>query len=65
MKKILKILYIVFFLCLILTNKSEASVKLTGIENFPASYEEILKNIEDTVTVEKVIKPVFNFKAAE
>ena len=27
--------------------------------------EEILKYIEDTVTVEKVIKPVFNFKAAE
>ena len=27
--------------------------------------EEILKHIKDTVTVEKVIKPIFNFKAAE
>ena len=27
--------------------------------------EEIQKHIKDTVTVEKVIEPVFNFKAAE
>ena len=27
--------------------------------------EEILRNIEETVTVVNVIKPVYNFKAAE
>ena len=27
--------------------------------------DEILKHIKDTVTVQKIIKPVFNFKAAE
>lgn len=27
--------------------------------------DEILANIQDTVTVEHIIKPIFNFKAAE
>lgn len=27
--------------------------------------DEIIQNIQDTVTIETIIKPVFNFKAAE
>jgi len=27
--------------------------------------EDILKHIKDTVTVDKIIKPIYNFKAAE
>lgn len=46
MKKILKILYIVFFLCFILCAKSEASAKLTGIENFPESYRPYLYELK-------------------
>ena len=46
MKKVLKILYIVFFLCLIWCAKSEASVKLTGIENFPESYRPYLYELK-------------------
>ena len=46
MKKILKILYIVFFLCLILSTKSKASTKLTGIENFPSSYQPYLYELK-------------------
>lgn len=46
MKKVLKILYMVFFLCLILSSKSEASVKLTGIENFPESYQPYLYELK-------------------
>ena len=46
MKRVLKILYIVFFLFLIITTKSEASVKLTGIENFPESYRPYLYELK-------------------
>lgn len=46
MKRVLKILYIVFFLCLIMVTKSEASAKLTGIENFPASYRPYLYELK-------------------
>lgn len=46
MKKILKILYIVFFLCLIMGQKSEASTKITGIENFPESYQPYLYELK-------------------
>ena len=46
MKKVLKILYIVFFLCLLATTKSAASAKLTGIENFPSSYRPYLYELK-------------------
>lgn len=46
MKRALKILYVVFFLCLIIGTKSEASVKLTGIENFPKSYQPYLYELK-------------------
>jgi len=46
MKRVLKILYIVFFLCLMIVPKSEASAKLTGIENFPASYRPYLYELK-------------------
>lgn len=44
------------------------SVGLDTIDESPMAYkpmEEILKNIEPTIEVEKIIKPVYNFKAGE
>ena len=38
------------------------------LDEAPMAYkpkDEILANIQDTVSVENIIKPVFNFKAAE
>lgn len=44
------------------------SVSEATIDEAPMAYkpmEEIVRNIEPTVTIEKIIKPVYNFKAAE
>lgn len=44
------------------------SVSENTLDECPMAYkpmEEIVKNIEPTVEVEKIIKPVYNFKAAE
>ena len=44
------------------------SVGLDTIDESPMAYkpmEEILKNIEPTVEIEKIIKPVYNFKAGK
>jgi RNA-splicing ligase RtcB len=44
------------------------SVNLSTLDEAPMAYkpmQEILDNIQDTVTVNKIIKPIFNFKAAE
>ena len=44
------------------------SVCEATIDEAPMAYkpiDEIIKNIEPTVTIEKIIKPVYNFKAAE
>lgn len=44
------------------------SVGMDTIDESPMAYkpmEEILKNIEPTVEIEKIIKPVYNFKAGE
>ena len=44
------------------------SISAETIDESPMAYkpmEEILQNIGDTVSVEKIIKPVYNFKASE
>ena len=44
------------------------SVSEATIDEAPMAYKpmkEIVRNIEPTVTIEKIIKPVYNFKAAE
>lgn len=44
------------------------SVSKDTIDESPFVYkpmEEILKNISDTVTVDKILKPIYNFKASE
>ena len=44
------------------------SVNLSTIDESPMAYkpiDEIMENIKDTVNIEKVIKPIYNFKAAE
>ncbi len=44
------------------------SVSLNTLDEAPFAYkpmEEIMTNIKDTVEIEKVIKPVYNFKASE
>lgn len=44
------------------------SVSLDTIDEAPMAYkpiEEIVKNIEPTVKIEKIIKPLYNFKASE
>ena len=44
------------------------SVSTETIDESPMAYkpmDEILRNIGDTVSVEKIIKPVYNFKASE
>ena len=44
------------------------SVSEATIDEAPMAYkpiDEILKNIEPTVTIEKIIRPVYNFKAVE
>lgn len=44
------------------------SVTADTIDECPMVYkpmEEIIKNIKETVTIEKTIKPIFNFKASE
>ncbi len=38
------------------------------LDECPLAYKdmnEILQNIKDTVTVDKIIKPIYNFKAIE
>ena len=44
------------------------SVSEKTIDEAPMAYkpmQEILENIKDTVTVNKVIRPIYNFKAEE
>lgn len=44
------------------------SVSEATIDEAPMAYkpiEEIVRNIEPTVSIEKIIRPVYNFKAAE
>ena len=44
------------------------SVDLSTIDEAPSAYkpmEEIINNIKDTVKIEKIIKPIYNFKASE
>lgn len=44
------------------------SVNEQTIDESPFAYkpmDEIVKNIEDTVEIEKIIKPIYNFKASE
>lgn len=44
------------------------SVSTETIDESPMAYkpmDEILRNIGDAVSVEKIIKPVYNFKASE
>jgi RNA-splicing ligase RtcB len=44
------------------------SVNSSTIDESPMVYkpmEEIVKNIKETVDIEKIIKPVYNFKASE
>ena len=44
------------------------SVSEATIDEAPMAYkpiEEIVRNIEPTVGIEKIIRPVYNFKAAE
>ena len=44
------------------------SVTADTIDECPMVYkpmDEIIKNIKETVTIEKVIKPIYNFKASE
>lgn len=44
------------------------SVSTETIDESPMAYkpmDEILRNIGDTVSVEKIIKPIYNFKASE
>ena len=50
-----------------MTGIYSTSVNLSTIDESPMSYkpiDEILHNIKDTVEVEKIIKPIFNFKAS-
>ena len=45
-----------------------STVNKSTIDEAPFAYkpiEEILSNIQDTVSVKKIIKPLYNFKAAE
>jgi tRNA-splicing ligase RtcB (3'-phosphate/5'-hydroxy nucleic acid ligase) len=42
------------------------SLSIDTLDEAPSAYkpiEEIVKNIEDTVEIKKIIKPVYNFKA--
>ena len=42
-------------------------VSTATIDESPMAYkpmEEIIENVKDTVSIEKIIKPVYNFKAA-
>lgn len=44
------------------------SVNQSTIDESPMAYksmEEILENIKDTVEIEKIVKPIYNFKASE
>lgn len=44
------------------------SVSEETLDECPMAYkpmEEIMKNISETVTVERIIKPIYNFKASE
>lgn len=44
------------------------SVNQSTIDESPMTYksmEEILENIKDTVEIEKIVKPIYNFKASE
>ena len=44
------------------------SVSTETIDESPMAYkpmDEILRNIGDTVSIEKIVKPVYNFKARE
>jgi hypothetical protein len=43
------------------------SINKNTIDESPMAYkpmEEIIENIKDTVEIEKIIKPVYNFKAS-
>lgn len=45
-----------------------STVNESTIDEAPMAYkpmEEIIENIQDTVSIEKIIKPIYNFKAAE
>ena len=44
------------------------SVNRSTIDESPMAYkpiEEIIENIQDTVEIVKIIKPIYNFKASE
>lgn len=44
------------------------SVGVDTIDESPMAYkpmDEIMKNIEPTVEIERIIKPIYNFKASE
>jgi len=44
------------------------SVNISTIDESPMAYkpmDEIIQNIQDTVKIEKIIKPIYNFKAGE
>ena len=44
------------------------SVNQSTIDESPMAYksiDEILENIKDTVEIEKIVKPIYNFKASE
>ena len=44
------------------------SVNRSTIDESPMAYkpmDEIVENIKDTVEIEKIIKPIYNFKASE
>jgi RNA-splicing ligase RtcB len=44
------------------------SVNQSTIDESPMAYkpiDEIVENIKDTVEIQKIIKPIYNFKASE
>ena len=44
------------------------TVSRETLDECPMAYkpmEEIVKNVQETVTINKIIRPVYNFKAAE
>ena len=44
------------------------SVNQSTIDESPMAYkptDEIMENIKDTVEIERIIKPIYNFKASE
>ena len=44
------------------------SVDISTIDESPMAYkpmDEIIRNIKDTVEIERIIKPIYNFKAGD